>query len=60
MTSALVKFCSSFTWEGRKWVQEEVGEGSAGGQGGWRLLSFPSAWDASGASKPLAAEATFV
>lgn len=53
MTSALVKFCSSFTWEGRKWVQEEVGEGSAGG-------SFPSAWDASGASKPLAAGATFV
>lgn len=43
MTSALVKFCSSFTWEGREWVQEEVGEESAGGKVGWRLLSFPSA-----------------
>lgn len=34
MTSALVKFCNSFTWKGEKQVQEEAGEGSGGGQGG--------------------------
>lgn len=53
MTSALVKFCSSFTWEGRKWVQEEVGRGVLEGKGaggsspflqpGMRL-GLPSPW----------------